>query len=240
MVEVRDYIVNDEEHSKEELLLCIVKEIVNKKNNGIQLKDFGVGDWQDILAAIGIKVDAEKIGETLFDILKTYTPLEMAQQIAIAGNEVAKRAIAFKKGKMSKLDFLEECQLICLEATVRAISNYCGTFTIDIPQLGIMIEDVDAEVMFNVGKKYLDEFECMVIESYLAEIRAFRKTLDEDYRELTEQLASNVKSYMLLLDEAFSNDAATAIQGSAKLAEAVGVDEVGILYNKQDVDDFFL
>ena len=240
MVDVRNYIINDKECSKEELLLCVIKEIADKKNNGVQLKDFDVEDWKDVLAAAGLKVDTEKIGETLFDIIKAYTPIEMAQQIAIAGNEVAKRGIAFKKGEMSELDFLEECQLICLEATVRAISNYYGTFTIDIPQLGIMIEDVDAEMMFNVAKKYLDEFECMIIESYLAEIRAFRKTLDDDYMKLTERLAADVKGYMLLLDEAFSSDAATAVQGSVKLAEFVGVTDDEILHNKKEVDDFFL
>lgn len=81
--------------------------------------------------------------------------------------------------------------------------------------------------------------EKLLIADYFKEIQEYNYFLDNEFELYNHQLQREIKNYYKLLGKAFSPDYNIAFQGSIELAVSCGVDEVEILKNEEEIDNYF-
>lgn len=83
------------------------------------------------------------------------------------------------------------------------------------------------------------ENDFLKIEDYLKEIQECGYFLENEFELHNHQLQREIKAYYKLLRKAFSPDYSIAFQGYIELAVSCGVEEVEILKNKEEIDNYF-
>ena len=216
--------------------------IASKRKEGKAFSEFTEEDWKDIGLETGKGVVKGGIrGGAVYAITNfTATPSNVASAYVTAAFGVAAQANAYRKGEISKEDFVINCETVALDVTVSAIASAIGQAVIPIPVLGALVGNVAGEFVYGLCKQYAGEKEAAVISSYRNQMALLNQQLDAQFRQLLMELERVMKRFSSLEAMAFDVEFNRAFEGSVLLAREVGVEEKKILKTKEEIDAFFL
>lgn len=217
-------------------------EIYKKRKNGKTFADFSEEDWIDI----GIESGKGSIkgairGSAIYALTNyTATPANVASAYVTAAFGIGAQLQAYGNGEISKDDLLLNCEIVCLDATVSAISSLAGQILIPVPVLGSVIGNIVGQFVYEIGKELATGNQRILIEEYKKEISALEAKLDKEYQTLIRNINKSFERFESLEKLAFDIDVNIAFNGSISLALEVGVTQNTILKSHQEVCDFFL
>lgn len=216
--------------------------IAAKRKEGKAFSEFTEEDWKDIGLETGKGVAKGGIrGGAVYALTNfTATPANVASAYVTAAFGVAAQANAYRKGEISKEDFVINCETVALDVTVSAIASAIGQVVIPVPVLGALIGNVAGEFVYSLCKQHAGEKEANAIAEYRNQMDVLNQKLDEQFRQLMLEIERVMKRFVSLETMAFDEDFNKAFDGSILLAREVGVEEKKILKTKQDIDAFFL
>lgn len=216
--------------------------IASKRKEGKAFSEFTEEDWKDIGLETGKGVVKGGIrGGAVYALTNfTATPSNVASAYVTAAFGVAAQANAYRKGEITKEDFVVNCETVALDVTVSTIASVIGQAVIPIPVLGALVGNVAGEFVYGLCKQYAGEKEAAVISSYRNQMALLNQQLDEQFRQLMMEIERVMKRFVSLEAMAFDVDFNRSFEGSFLLARELGVEETKILKNKKDIDAFFL
>lgn len=221
---------------------ALVLAVVAKRRKGMRLREFTQQDWLGIASETGFSfVKGGVRGFSIYSLTNfTATSAAVASSIVTAAFGIAELANKLRRGEIDELEFIENSELISLEAAVSALSFFVGQALIPVPILGAVIGNTVGAVMYTAVASSLSKREAELIECYLGEQRVLDEQLAAEYQELIEKLEQGIADYLGLLERAFSPDVEIALFGSAELARGVGVAADEILDSEEKVQAYFL
>jgi len=216
--------------------------VIQKRKEGKKLSEFTADDWKDIGidTAVGSGKGAVR-GASIYGLTNfTATPAAVASALVTAMFGVTVQARLLQQGKISEEDFIINSEVICLDVSLSTISSLMGQVMIPIPVLGAVIGNATGMFMYGIAKNNLSTQEQNLIVNSNSSIQQLNEQLDEQYIELIELLKQEFAKFKSILDLAFDFDINIAFAGSIAMAQYSGCDKEKILWNKQDVDAYFL
>ena len=169
----------------------------------------------------------------------TATPSFVASSIVTASFGIAEQVHLYRNGKLSDLKLIESSELLCLEASVSAISSLLGQVAIPVPVIGAMIGNTIGNIMFQASKNYLEDKEKVLFAEFIKEQEELDKKLSAEYNEYTSLLNKNMKAYLDILDQAFAPNIDTAFNGSILLARQFDVPAEEILTDMESINNYY-
>ena len=221
---------------------AFVLAVVDKRRQGKMLKEFTSEDWADIVGDAGFGVAKGGVrGVSIYALTNfTATPVAVASSIVTAAFGIAEQANQLRRGFIDELGFIENSEIVALEAAVSALSSFVGQALIPVPVLGTVIGNTVGTVMYKAVSSALSKEEAALIERYVAEQRALDAQLTAEYEELIERLRVSLSGYLAVLERAFSPDLEVALLGSVELALELGVASEDVLDSEEKILAYFL
>ncbi|WP_130014208.1 hypothetical protein [Serinicoccus sediminis] len=221
---------------------AFVLAVVEKRCGGKTLTKFTSEDWADIAGDTGFGfVKGSVRGLSIYSLTNcTATPAAVASSIVTAAFGIAEQAHRLRRGEINELGFIENAELVALEAAVSALSSFVGQALIPVPVLGAVIGNSVGIVMYKACSSSLSKREVALIERYLHEHLALDKQLAAEYQRLIDTLEASMTHYVDVLQRAFSPDIGVALLGSVELALQVGVASEDVLDSEEKILAYFL
>lgn len=222
------------------MTLCMA--IAEKKKDGRKLSEFSEGDWKDIVRSTGKGTLKGSIRGVSIYILTNFTatPAAVASAIVTASFGIAEQAHQLKMGKVDVQRFVENSEMLCLDASVSALSSFVGQVLIPIPVLGAVVGNTVGTMMYQIAKENLSAREQKIFEGYLDSVYQVKRKLQEQYQKFVNEIGKDMQLFMCLLDKAFVPDIRMAFEGSVDLAKSCGVPLDEILNNKEKITSYFM
>ena len=85
---------------------------------------------------------------------------------------MAEQAHLYRKGELDEVQFISNAEMLCLDASVSALSSFIGQAVIPIPVIGALIGNTVGTTLYKVAKDGLSDREQKIIKSYLDDIEA--------------------------------------------------------------------
>ena len=222
--------------------MTFIIDIAKKRKEGKKFKDFDGDDWKEIAGDTGWGVVKGGVRGLSVYVLTNFTatPAAVASAIVTASLGIAEQAHMFRQGKIDELSFIENSEMLCLNAAVSALSSFAGQVLIPIPVLGAVFGNAVGTMLYKISKDNLSAKEQKMIEKYLKEIGELSADLQKQYKAFLDELSDNMKLFMSILDRAFAPDIRIAFAGSIELAKQIGVPEEEILDTKEKIVSYFM
>lgn len=216
--------------------------VVEKRRSGKKIKDFSVDDWVDIGGEAGFGFAKGGVrGFSIYTLTNfTATSAAVASSIVTAAFGIAEQAHKLRRGEIDEMAFIENAELVSLEAAISALSSFAGQALIPVPILGAVIGNTIGTVMYRVASSSLSRREADLIARYLEEQHALDEQLDAQYRDLVGKLDQSMFEYLSLIERAFSPDVELALIGSVELALHLGVASEEVLDSEARIQSYFL
>jgi len=216
--------------------------IRKKQKEGKKITEFTDKDWKEIAKESGVGTLKGGIrGVSIYALTNyTATPAAVASALCTASFGVAEQAHLYRTGKINANQFILNSEMLCLDASVSALSSFVGQALIPVPVIGAVIGNTVGTMMYQITKDTLSKKEQKLIEEYLKSIRELDVKLDKKYKECVLKLNHELENYYYLLDSAFANDYELALQGSVELAISVGVNPDELLKSLEETDKYFM
>ena len=216
--------------------------IIRKRKSGKKIKDFSIEDWNDIGTQTGKGIFRGGVrGATVYTLTNfTTTPGAVASAMVTAGFGVAQQLYSFRNGIVSELEFIENSEDICLEASVSALSTLVGQAAIPVPILGAIIGNSIGMMLYNLGKDAFTAKEKDVVNQYVEELNSLDERINIEYANYIKLLNESYTKFLCILSTAFSTDVEAAFNGSIRLAKTVGVPLDDILDSYSKVTSYFI
>lgn len=216
--------------------------VVEKRREGKKVKDFTTEDWIEIAGDTSSGfVKGGVRGLSIYSLTNfTATSAAVANSIVTAAFGIAEQANRLRRGEIDELAFIENIELVSLEAAIGALSSFVGQALVPVPILGAVIGNTVGIVMYKAGSSSLSEREAALIERYLEEQRVLDEQLATEYQELIEKLDGSMSHCVGVLQRAFSPDVEVAFLGSVELALELGVASEEILDSQEKTLAYFL
>lgn len=222
------------------MTFCV--EIVKKRKEGKKFKDLDEEDWKEIAGDTGIGFAKGGVRGSSIYLLTNYTatPAAVASAIVTASFGVAGQAYMFRQGELDESEFLENSEMLCMDAAVSALSSFAGQVLIPIPVLGAVVGNAVGTMMYQISKENLSAKEQKHIEEYLESIQKLDNALKNKYQNFIDELSNNMELFIDILDKAFAPDVRIAFTGSIDLAKQMGVPSEEILDTKEKIVSYFM
>jgi len=219
-----------------------VMAVAKKRKSGKRIKEFDWADWIEIAGDSGKGTIKGGIrGASIYVLTNfTATPAAVASAITTAAFGVAEQAHLFRNGSINEVQFIENSEMLCLDASVSALSSFAGQVLIPIPVIGAVIGNAVGTMIYQIGKDSLSARENKLIENYLRDISELDKRLAIEYHQYIDQMNRCFEKYMELLVSAFNPDVEKALDGSVTLAKYMGVSEDEILDDYNKIVSYFM
>ncbi len=216
--------------------------VIKKRREGKKLKEFTSEDWIGITGDTGFGFAKGGVrGLSIYNLTNfTATPAAVASSIVTAAFGIAEQANKLRRGEIDELAFIENAEIVSLEAAVSALSSFAGQALIPVPMLGAVIGNTVGTIMYQAVSSSLSTREAALIEQYLSEQRELDEQLAAEYRELIEKHDASMSDYLEVLERAFSPDVEVALLGSVELALGLGVPTEDVLDSEDKVFAYFL
>lgn len=220
---------------------AFVLAVVAKRRDGTKLQDFTSEAWIEIANDTGFGVVKGGVrGLSIYSLMNfTATSAAVASSIVTAGFGIAEQAHKLRRGDIDELEFIENAELVALEAAVSALSSFVGQALIPVPVLGAVIGNTVGTVMYQAVSSSLSQREAELIARYIEEQSVLDEHLAAEYQELVNHLDHSMADYLGVLERAFSPDVAVALLGSVELARELGVASEDILDSQEKVLAYF-
>ncbi|MGY1934198.1 hypothetical protein [Nocardia gipuzkoensis] len=221
---------------------AFVLAVVAKRREGKRLNEFSERDWIDLAGETGSGFGKGGVrGLSIYALTNfTATSAAVASSIVTTSFSIAEQANKLRRNQIDELEFIENSELIALEAAVRALASCVGQAAIPIPVLGAVIGTTVGTVLYKAAASSLTKREAALIERYLDEQRTLDEQLAAEFQATLEKLDQSMSDYLGLLERAFSPDVQVALAGSVALARELGVASDEILDSDEKVDAYFL
>lgn len=215
--------------------------VVKKRKAGKKIKDFDRKDWQDVAGDSGKGFLKGGVRGTSIYMLTNYTatPAAVASAVTTAAFGVAEQAHMYRNGAINEVQFIENSEILCLDATVSALASFAGQVIIPVPVIGAIIGNAVGTLIYQIGKDTLSHKENEIIEAYLKELNALDGKLSSEYQIYVAGLSEHYSQYLEILSMAFDPDVYTAFEGSISLAEKMGVPAEDILDSHIKIVNYF-
>jgi len=108
------------------MALCL--EIAEKRKSGKKFNAFDEDDWKEIAATTGKGTLKGGIrGASIYTLTNfTATPAAVASAMVTATFGIAEQAYQLKQGNVDEQRFIENSEMLCLDASVSALSSFAG------------------------------------------------------------------------------------------------------------------
>lgn len=215
---------------------------VAKKRKEKKFSEFTGDDWKEV----GVDTTKGTVkggirGGSIYILTNfTATPANVASAYVTAAFGVAEQVRALEAGKVSKEDFVINCETVCLDVTVSALASLAGQIIIPIPVLGAVIGNISGEFIYELCQKEGTRQSQKIITAYNQEMSQLNKQLDIQLLQIIMELQKVLKRFEDFEKLAFSMDVNIAFNGSVNLAKELGVNEKQILETKSQIDNYFL
>ncbi|MGK8485746.1 hypothetical protein [Nocardia asiatica] len=221
---------------------AFVLAVIAKRRKGKRLSEFSERDWIDLAGETGSGFGKGGVRGLSIHALTNFTATSaaVASSIVTTSFSIAEQANKLRRGQIDELEFIENSELIALEAAVRALASCVGQATIPIPVLGAVIGTTVGTVLYKAVASSLTKQEAALIQRYLDEQRTLDEQLAAEYQATLEKLGQSMSDYLGLLERAFSPDVQVALIGSVELATELGVASDEILDSDEKLDAYFL
>ena len=145
-----------------------------------------------------------------------------------------------RNGVINEVQFIENSEMLCLDAAVSALSSFAGQVLIPIPIVGAVIGNAVGSMFCRIGKDSLSKKERDLFNKYLDEINDYDQKLSAEYHLYIEQLNRCFVEFTELVSASFDPDFKKAFEGSISLARYMGVSDDEILKDYDEVASYFL
>lgn len=222
------------------MALCLG--IAEKRKSGKKFNAFDEEDWKEIAATTGKGTLKGSIrGASIYTLTNfTATPAAVASAIVTATFGIAEQAYQLKQGNVNEQRFIENTEMLCLDASVSALSSFAGQILIPVPVLGVVIGNTVGTMMYQIAKDNLSAREQKIFEEYAEAVRQLDVSLQDQYQEFVDEIGKDTKLFMELLNRAFAPDIRVAFEGSIDLAKSCGVPVDEILDSKEKIASYFM
>lgn len=222
------------------MALCL--EIADKRKSGKKFNAFDEDDWKEIAATTGKGTLKGGIrGASIYTLTNfTATPAAVASAMVTATFGIAEQAYQLKQGNVDEQRFIENSEMLCLDASVSALSSFAGQVLIPVPVLGAVIGNTVGTMMYQIAKDNLSAREQKIFEEYAETVRQLDVSLQDQYQKFVDEIGKDTKLFMELLNRAFAPDIRVAFEGSIDLAKSCGVPVDEILDSKEKIVSYFM
>ena len=222
------------------MALCLG--IAEKRKSGKKFNAFDEEDWKEIAATTGKGTLKGSIrGASIYTLTNfTATPAAVASAMVTATFGIAEQAYQLKQGNVNEQRFIENTEMLCLDASVSALSSFAGQILIPVPVLGAVIGNTVGTMMYQIAKDNLSAREQKIFEEYAEAVRQLDVSLQDQYQEFVDEIGKDTKLFMELLNRAFAPDIRVAFEGSIDLAKSCGVPVDEILDSKEKIASYFM
>lgn len=222
------------------MALCLG--IAEKRKSGKKFNAFDEEDWKEIAATTGKGTLKGSIrGASIYTLTNfTATPAAVASAMVTATFGIAEQAYQLKQGNVNEQRFIENTEMLCLDASVSALSSFAGQILIPVPVLGAVIGNTVGTRMYQIAKDNLSAREQKIFEEYAEAVRQLDVSLQDQYQEFVDEIGKDTKLFMELLNRAFAPDIRVAFEGSIDLAKSCGVPVDEILDSKEKIASYFM
>ena len=222
------------------MALCLG--IAEKRKSGKKFNAFDEEDWKEIAATTGKGTLKGSIrGASIYTLTNfTATPAAVASAMVTATFGIAEQAYQLKQGNVNEQRFIENTEMLCLDASVSALSSFAGQVLIPVPVLGAVIGNTVGTMMYQIAKDNLSAREQKIFEEYAEAVRQLDVSLQDQYQEFVDEIGKDTKLFMELLNRAFAPDIRVAFEGSIDLAKSCGVPVDEILDSKEKIASYFM
>ena len=222
------------------MALCLG--IAEKRKSGKKFNAFDEEDWKEIAATTGKGTLKGSVrGASIYTLTNfTATPAAVASAMVTATFGIAEQAYQLKQGNVNEQRFIENTEMLCLDASVSALSSFAGQILIPVPVLGAVIGNTVGTMMYQIAKDNLSAREQKIFEEYAEAVRQLDVSLQDQYQEFVDEIGKDTKLFMELLNRAFAPDIRVAFEGSIDLAKSCGVPVDEILDSKEKIASYFM
>ena len=222
------------------MALCLG--IAEKRKSGKKFNAFDEDDWKEIAATTGKgTLKGGMRGASIYTLTNfTATPAAVASAMVTATFGIAEQAYQLKQGNVNEQRFIENSEMLCLDASVSALSSFAGQVLIPVPVLGAVIGNTVGTMMYQIAKDNLSVREQKIFEEYAEAVRKVDVSLQDQYQKIVDEIGRDTKLFMELLNRAFAPDIRVAFEGSIDLAKSCGVPVDEILDSKEKIASFFM
>lgn len=222
------------------MALCLG--IAEKRKSGKKFNAFDEEDWKEIAATTGKGTLKGSIrGASIYTLTNfTATPAAVVSAMVTATFGIAEQAYQLKQGNVNEQRFIENTEMLCLDASVSALSSFAGQILIPVPVLGAVIGNTVGTMMYQIAKDNLSAREQKIFEEYAEAVRQLDVSLQDQYQEFVDEIGKDTKLFMELLNRAFAPDIRVAFEGSIDLAKSCGVPVDEILDSKEKIASYFM
>lgn len=216
--------------------------IAEKRKSGKKFNAFDEDDWKEIAATTGKgTLKGGMRGASIYTLTNfTATPAAVASAMVTAAFGIAEQAYQLGKGNVDEQRFIENSEMLCLDASVSALSSFAGQVVIPVPVLGAVVGNTVGTMMYQIAKDNLSSREQRIFEEYVEAVRKVDVSLQEQYQKFVDEIGKDTKLFMELLDKAFVPDIHIAFEGSIDLAKACGVPVDEVLDSKEKITSYFM
>ena len=216
--------------------------LVRKRKAGKKLSEFDTDDWLEVVGEAGKGTVTGGIrGLSMYSLTNyTATPAAVASAVVTASFGVAEQAHLYRTGQIDQIQFIEHSEILCVDATISALSSFAGQVLIPVPILGAVIGNTVGTLMYQIAKDKFSETEQAIIGGYLKDIEQLDAQLSDEFQAFIKALNANFEVYVDLVSRAFSPDVETALNGSMNLAKSMGVPTEEILDSKEKIAAYFV
>lgn len=216
--------------------------IAEKRKSGKKFNAFDEDDWKEIAATTGKGTLKGGIrGASIYTLTNfTATPAAVASAMVTATFGIAEQAYQLKQGNVDEQRFIENSEMLCLDASVSTLSSFAGQVLIPVPVLGAVIGNTVGTMMYQIAKDNLSARELKIFEEYAEAVRQLDVSLQDRYQKFVDEIGKDTKLFMELLDRAFVPDIHIAFEGSIDLAKACGVPVDEVLDSKEKITSYFM
>lgn len=130
---------------------------------------------------------------------------------------IAEQPHNFRNADIGELEFIENSELVCLDAAVGALSSFIGQALIPVPVLGAVIGNTVGTIMYRAVSSSLSEKEAELINLYPEDQHALDQDLAAKHYDLLQKLEVSMTNFLNVLDLALSPDLRLALLGSVEL-----------------------
>ena len=216
--------------------------IAEKRKSGKKFNAFDEDDWKEIAATTGKGTLKGGIrGASIYTLTNfTATPAAVASAMVTAAFGIAEQAYQLGKGNVDEQRFIENSEMLCLDASVSALSSFAGQVVIPVPVLGAVVGNTVGTMMYQIAKDNLSAREQKIFEEYAEAVHQLDVSLQDRYQKFVDEIGKDTKLFMELLDRAFVPDIHIAFEGSIDLAKACGVPVDEVLDSKEKITSYFM
>ena len=214
---------------------------ISRKRKNKKISEFNTDDWIEISKKSGFGfVKGGLRGSSMYILSNfTATPAFVANSVVTSSFGLAEQFHLYRNGTLSELELIESSEILCLEASVSALSSLLGQVAIPVPILGAMIGNTVGNILFQISKDYFTGKEQELINRFADEQSKLDLNLSKEYDQYIHLLDKNMSAYLNILNKAFSPDIRVAFKGSILLAKSMGVESDEILGDLESIDSYF-